>query len=212
MRQCFSAWLALVHGARRGGTFIVLLGLVTLLTACGQTEPSRLYTLADLSGTTINSTNSGALAIGLGPVTFPGYLDRPQIVVRQSIYRLETAEFDRWAEPLKDTIPRILAENLSFLLESDEVYIVPGRIPRDVDLVISIEFLRFEAMLDGDVVLVARWEILDPQGERRLSGGRAVVSRSGAAPEDYESLVALLSDALGDFAQTLVAEIQAMRG
>ena len=212
MTQVFKACASSLFTVKRVGKFALMLGFLGVLTACGSSEPSRFYTLADLPGPSETSSSNNALAIGLGSVTFPGYLDRQQIVVRQSRHRLEAAEFDRWAEPLKQTIPRVLAENLSFLLGSDEIYFAPQRIPRPLDLVISVEFMHFEATARGDVILVARWEILNPNDEHRLKGGRAVVNRSGALPDDYESIVALLSDALGDFARILVEEIRDLPG
>jgi uncharacterized lipoprotein YmbA len=44
-------------------------------------------------------------AIGLGPITFPKYLDRRQIATRTGPYELEFVEFDRWAEALSSVWP-----------------------------------------------------------------------------------------------------------
>ena len=66
-------------------------------------------------------------AVGIGPVTLPQYLDRPQIVERTGPNSLKIAEFDRWAEPLNNTVPRILVQNISQLLQSDRVYALPRR-------------------------------------------------------------------------------------
>ena len=87
-----------------------LAGLMLLtLAGCETSEQARLYTLSGLPFTaasaSIQPASTSALAIGIGPVTLPFYLDRPQIVRRTSPNRLEIAEFDRWAEPLSNTVP-----------------------------------------------------------------------------------------------------------
>ena len=53
---------------------------------------------------------SRARPIGVGPVTVPDYLDRPQIATRSSSSSLQFSEFDRWAEPLEKNLMRVLAD------------------------------------------------------------------------------------------------------
>jgi uncharacterized lipoprotein YmbA len=70
------------------------------------------------------------MTIGIGPVTLPKYLDRPQIVTFTSPYALNVVEFDRWAEPLESTFVRVLAENLALLLPRAHVVVSPCRARR----------------------------------------------------------------------------------
>ena len=79
--------------------------------------PTRFYllpTLTDVSSPA--AMGERALTIGVGPVTLPPYLDRPQIVTRASRAQLHLAELDQWAASLQDTVARVLAENLSLLM------------------------------------------------------------------------------------------------
>ena len=69
------------------------------------------------------------IALEVGPVTLPGYLDRPQIVTRKGRDEIEPAEFDLWPEPLKSSVSRTLGENLATLLRTDRVAIFPSRGP-----------------------------------------------------------------------------------
>ena len=82
-----------------------------LLAACGTSEPSRLYTLSALPDRSEGAAVARAAtpAVGVGPVTLPQYLDRPQIVERTGPNRLEIAEFDRWAGDLKKNLEQVLA-------------------------------------------------------------------------------------------------------
>jgi uncharacterized protein len=93
------------------------------LGACAST-PSRFYmlnTLAPSEGISSASQAEQGPVVGVGPITFPKYLERPQIVSRASRHQLALGEFDRWAEPLQDNFSRVLAENLSLLIPTDHI-------------------------------------------------------------------------------------------
>jgi len=181
---------------QRWSAIVLSVALALTVLGCGQTEPSRLYTLSDLTTNKTAPNKPNGIAVGVGPVTLPQYLDRAQIVVRQSANRLEASEFDRWAEPLKTTVPRVLTENLSVLLVTDRVYSLPRRQRVALDYSVVIDVARFEPTPAGTVSLVARWQIFGSDDKKRLADGKTVVERDGAAPGDFEAMAALMSDAL----------------
>lgn len=186
-----------------------LAGLMLLtLAGCGTSEPSRLYTLSSLPFTaaSIQPASTSALAIGIGPVTLPLYLDRPQIVRRTSPNRLEIAEFDRWAEPLSNTVPRILAENIGLLLLSEKIYVLPRRRRLPLDLTVEVDISSFEPMSDGTAVLAASWHIF-AQSDASVGNGSTEIRIEGASPENFETRVKLLSDALGQLSGSIAESI-----
>ena len=67
------------------------------------------------------------MAIGVGPVIMPGYLDRVQIVTRTGTDQVEISVFNRWAEPLEDGIARILAEEIGARVPTDRIVMFPWR-------------------------------------------------------------------------------------
>jgi len=77
-----------------------------------QPDPSRFFTLSSLPQVAQASTEklnrAGKDVFGIGPVKFPGYLDRQEIVVRSGQNRLEVSEIDRWVEPLQENFSRVL--------------------------------------------------------------------------------------------------------
>jgi uncharacterized protein len=86
---------------------LVLLGASLIgMAGCASTQPSRFYVLTDLASVEsppqVTTAGQGP-AVGVGPVTLPKYLDRPQIATRAGRHELAYDEFERWAEPL-DTI------------------------------------------------------------------------------------------------------------
>ena len=98
--------------------FVFLL-LVVSLGGCGS-SPAPFYRLkADTTLTTMG--NSVPLYVVVDPVTIPGLVDRPQIVVSLAGNQVWPNEFQRWAEPLKGNIQRTIAGNLAVLLGSGHV-------------------------------------------------------------------------------------------
>src|SRR5574342_626514 len=108
----------------------ITLGFIgSLLAGCGtfspKPDPSRFFTLSSLpqveESVVKNSASQNGVFLGIGPIKFPGYLDRQEIVVRSAQNRFDVSENDRWAEPLDENFTRVLAQNLSVLLRTDRI-------------------------------------------------------------------------------------------
>ena len=110
---------------------LILAALTLAVAGCSSTPATRFYSLASIAPAAPESPRPAGqgLAVAVGTVTLPAYLDRPQVVTRPGVYAVHLAEFDRWSEPLQDMVPRVIAENLSVLLGSDQVYLSPRRRP-----------------------------------------------------------------------------------
>jgi uncharacterized protein len=133
-----------------------------LLEGCGSTPPTRFYVLPTLTDASPPAAaGKRELTIGIGPVTLPPYLDRPQIVTRASRARLILGEFDQWGAPLHDSVTRSLAENLSLLVPTDRVVLHPWSRTTVPDYQVTLEVLQFDAGPGGEVILAARWQILN---------------------------------------------------
>jgi uncharacterized lipoprotein YmbA len=75
---------------------VALVAVLLGLGACAST-PSRFYLLNTLPASeTVPATAAGrGPVVGVGPITLPKYLDRPQLVTRASRNQLTLGEFDR---------------------------------------------------------------------------------------------------------------------
>ncbi len=159
--------------------------LLPTLSGCGKSDPTRFYVLTAEakpgSGRQSPSARQG-VALGVGPVTFPQYLDRPEIATRDSQNKLTLAEFDQWGGRLEDNFTRVLAENLAALLETDRVSIFPWSINTPVDYQVEVSVKRFEAGPNGKVVLQARWTITRAVDSEMLSMSKS--NFDGAAGSD----------------------------
>jgi uncharacterized protein len=189
---------------------LAMLSLVLLvLGGCGSTPPTRFYvlpTLTDASPPT--STGKRDLTIGVGPVTLPPYLDRPQIVTRASRAKLDLAEFDQWAASLQDTVARVLAENLSLLIPTDRMVLHPWPRTTAIDYQVIVEVTQFDRTLGGEVVLVTRWSIT-AANEQELMMRKARFS-APAGGQDYEATVTAMSRTLEALSRDIAATIQSM--
>jgi uncharacterized protein len=185
--------------------------LLVLSGCLGSTPPTQFYLMPPLtSGDTAPPASAGQhdLTLAVGPVTVPTYLDRPQIVTRTSRAKLTLADFDQWAGPLADTIARALSEDLALLIPTERVVLYPWPRNIDPDYQISVEVLQFERGPGSQVVLVARWSLLDRDGkELALRTSRINLTASGT---DYEATATAMGRALEVLAQDMATTLRSM--
>ncbi len=181
--------------------------LVLVMTGCA-TPPSNFYVLTPVASAAEQSTglSGGRLAVGVGPVTFPQFLDRPNIVSRDGTNRLSLDEFHRWGGSLQDDFLRVWGENLATLLETPRILIFPSEIRAPLDFRVLATVLSFEGVSGREAVLKVRWVVLDGQGDRvqAVREDRYVSPLTQDGGE--EALVAAMSDCLGAFSRD-VAEV-----
>jgi uncharacterized protein len=159
------------------------------------------------SGDTASPASAGQrdLTLAVGPVTVPPYLDRPQLVTRTSRAKLTLADFEQWAGPLADTTARVLSEDLALLIPTERVVLYPWPRNIDPDYQISVEVLQFERGPGSQVVLVARWSLLDRDGkELALRTSRINLTASGT---DYEATAMAMGRALEALARDMAATL-----
>jgi uncharacterized lipoprotein YmbA len=179
---------------------------------CASSPASRFYTLSSLSGPVKASAGQPlgkGPTIGLGPIRFPDYLDRPGIVTRGSGNLIEIAEFDLWAGSLKDDFLRVLAENLSILLETDKMLLYPyiGVVP--LDFRIGMNLNRFEGTPGERVVLDATWVVLEGPDKKEGVVQKSQITET-VSGSDYQALVAAQSRAVEKLGREIAKAIQAL--
>ena len=176
-------------------------------------DPTRFFTLTPLTRPTWDTAGRGyhpdRVALGVGPITFPGYLDREQVVTRVSENRFAVAENDRWGEPLQENVARVLSQNLSLLLVGDQVIRFPWPSTERPTYQVEIDVLRFEADTARRTWLVARWVMSE------VATGEALVVRESrldrpAEGRSAEASVAGLSELLADFSSEIADAVRAM--
>jgi len=165
-------------------SWVMIAVIAMLMVGCtGTSKPSKFYMLSSLpeseSGASRAQAN-GDLSVLIGPVTLPAYLERPQIVTLAGKHELVLDEFTRWAEPLQDNLYRVLAENLSLLLNTPKIFTYDRRGTMPADFQIIIDVTRFDSMANGDARLTVFWEVVD-KNIKAPSIIRKSVFRAGAS-------------------------------
>lgn len=201
-----------------------ILGLL-VPAGCSNTPPTRFYVLSSVNDQPAPVPGKG-IAIGVGPVTLPQYLNRPQIVTRIGGNQMEVAEFDQWGGDLNDNVTRTLAANLSTLLKTDRVSLYPWKDEAPIDEQVTIDMVNFEQDADGTSLLTAYWSIVDPRkGEVTLmrrstyrNGGATVQSASGSAgmsqqggSRPYDAVVAAMSRNLESLSRDIADAITRLK-
>jgi uncharacterized protein len=148
-----------------------------------------------------------AASVVVGPVTLPELVDRPQLVVRVAPNRVAILESERWAEPLRSQIPRVIAEDLGRLLGSGRVASHLQHSGAEAGYRVLLDIERFEASPGEAVSVEAVWSL------RRAAGGVPLAGRSrvreAAAGEGYDALVAAYGRALLSVSSDLARVIRA---
>jgi uncharacterized protein len=188
---------------------VALVAALLGLGACAST-PSRFYLLSTLpaSGTVPAAAADRGPVVGVGPITLPKYLDRPQLVTRASRNQLTLGEFDRWAEPLQENFSSVLAENLAVLIPTDHILLNPWPGSATVDYQVRVEVLQFDGWLGGESSFIARWSILDRAEHELVS--RKVQLNAPAGGRDYEALVVALNQVIETLSRDIATAIQSL--
>jgi len=198
--------LILIHR----NTIPFLLAAALLLEGCARSAAVSYYQLSATKADQTAQQTSGTVeaVIGIGPVHIAGYLDRPQIVSRISSNRLQIAENSRWAEPLEESIPRILLENLEILLPAAELQVYPWDPSISIDYQLLIGIARFDATADGTATLEVHWQILQEEETDLPLEKKHDIFTASADNNDQEAKVHALSMTLEQFSRELANEIK----
>jgi len=193
---------------------IPLLSFILFLSGCLSIPRSpvpRFYVLESVKdrGSVALADAGGldGLIVGIGPVTLPGYFNRPQIATKSSKDTIEFAQFDRWAEPLSESMERLIARNLSVLLPEVNVEIFPWNSAMPIRYQVIMEVIQLSSRLQGETELILQWSVLDAQSKNMLFTRRSEYRRDAALP-DYSGVVqafSLIMESVSrEVAQTLI--------
>ena len=196
--------------ARFGNIGWAFLLLVFFLAACSSTPPVAYYTLntlPEMQQEIPAAVMDDTLAIGVGPVEFPKFLDRPQIVTRKSQNQIEVSEFHRWAGSFPGDFSRVLAKNISILLPTDRVAVYPWGEQFSPTYRLKLDVEQFDGQLGERVVLDVTWMVTDQEGTNKLLVRKSLIEEP-VSDKNYEALVEAKSNALNTLSRTIVEEIR----
>jgi uncharacterized lipoprotein YmbA len=184
------------------GLAAMTIGIAVLTIAgCASTKPTSFYTLSSMNSPQARQPGQD-IAVGVGPVEIPDYLDRPHLVSRTSQNELRISDFNKWAGSFKEDISRVVAENFSVLLSTSRVYMIEWGQSTDVQYQVKIKLTRFEGTPGGSVMLKAHWFIYDGQNrELIMKNSSSYIEETDG--KSYTALVAAQSRAIGDLSREI---------
>lgn len=187
---------------------LVPLVLTLTLAACSamSSPPEQDFTLSvEAPAQPVRAMPDASVAVAAARV--PEMYDRPQLVVRASDNRVRLLEQQRWAEPLKSGIPRVVAADLGRLLGTAHTTAYPAAESRGTGYRVALDVQRFDATpgQGADVDIAWRVHRLPDGGVRE---GRTTAHE--AASGEYESLIAAQSRALATVSRDIAQAIAGM--
>ena len=194
-----------------GSALIVIILMVSSCTPFGpgNTRETKYYMLNSLYAGDSEAKPVADLpkvAIGVGPIRIPRHLDRKEIVTRASQNEVKVDQFALWAGPLSESFSRVIAENLSVLLNTEETVAFPWRARYPIKYQVVIHVVRFDGLPAQEALLRARWIILGHDAKAILFKHQTLIEVPVEAP-GMEALVAAKSHLLEKFSDQIAIAI-----
>lgn len=180
-----------------------------------QPDITKFYLLTPTAGAESTApgaaqSGGGDIAIGLGPIKLPPYLDRQEVVTRAAPNRLELSKDERWGESLQNGFTSVMARDLAAQAGTGHVIIFPWYNTVHVDLQVQIDVYRFETDGQGNAQLSAKWTILDSTGKNILYTAESNLTQP-SKPRDTTDAAAALSRTVGDLSGQIANMLHQLR-
>lgn len=184
------------------------LAFAVVLAACATSAPTEHDFTLSVEAPAQAMQEMPNVSIAVTAARVPEMYDRPQLVVRASDNRVRLLEQERWAEPLKSAIPRVVAADLGRLLGTARTTAYPAAESRDTGYRVTLDVQRFDATPGQGADLDIAWRVHGlPDGPARE--GRTTAHE--AAGGEYEALVAAQSRALATVSRDVAQAIAQMQ-
>ena len=195
--------------------------LVTLalsLAGCSSSPPNNYYLL---SAPVFPAPSGTVPTLGIGPIRVPEYLSRQNIVYNRADNTLQVASLDLWGEPLENGIQRVMALNLTGLLNTQNVSFFPWLANRAPQFGVEVNLLQLDAN-EREALLTAEWLVYRPAraesarpGSARPGSARRRISRLQvplpAGSSQPEQVAVAYSTLLFQLSEVIAAAIEAER-
>jgi uncharacterized lipoprotein YmbA len=134
-----------------------------LLSGClGRSPTVEHFMLGKIDGPPqVSSSDEPGLAVLVGPVKLPAYLERPQIARLEENGEVELEEFSRWLGGFEENFLRSTSLGLARKLDSIKVVVPPSSPPFSLDYRVRFHVDDFVFVTDRDVLRARiRWALI----------------------------------------------------
>jgi uncharacterized lipoprotein YmbA len=174
-----------------------------------ESQAPRYWMIAPIEGT--RPASGIERSVGVGPVEFPEYLDRHNLVRRTGSNELHVAEFELWGQSLRQNFTQVLGRNLEILVPGVAAVSFPWKGP-GVDLAyrLVVQVDRFDAGPDDHVALDAVWALHEGMSARWIAGGHTDI-RVPVRGRGYAAIVSAMSQAVAELSREIAPRLEAAR-
>jgi uncharacterized protein len=123
-------------------------------------------------------------------------------MIRVEPNRFKILEDERWAEPLDENLARVLMQNLSVLLRTDQIFVFPWLRNEKPSYRVDVEVLRFESSSASQSQLTARWTITDVNNSDKVVSNELRAVRQ-AKDDSVGAAVAALGETVADLSSDI---------
>lgn len=183
--------------------------VVLLATGCGQRPDPNLYVMAPAPDVPSRAGPAAEPVVAVARVRLPEYLDRSQLVSRSGSNALVVDDDNRWGEPLSDSVPRVLSENLSHYLPGGRVVTPEEARGQKVPYEYVLALDAYEPDGNGNAVMRGHWLLRDTRKGAVVAEG-VIDEQRPMASKKAPDAVAALNENLND-ASRQIAEATAGR-
>ncbi len=135
-----------------------------LLSGCTSMPETEYYILASDSTAQMTANSSSGPVLGIGRIRLADYLRQSGIVTQTDDFRIRTANYHRWGEPLHKGIRRIIAQQLSRTMVDHRIEAEPHD-RRQITYQLDLDIERFHANTSGMAILSGRWTLYRVEDE-----------------------------------------------
>jgi uncharacterized protein len=156
---------------------------VVLLVGCSSPQP----TLYSFNVAPIPQATSAAQSprIMVGPVTLPGKVDRPQLVLQNANNTVQVYEYHRWANTLKGDVADVIVSSVAKALAISNVWSFSQSTETNFNYQVFIDVQNIDAKLGGPVEVDVLWTIKSAPTTKSSSQAKAVSGGSGAPAKPF---------------------------
>lgn len=186
---------------------LLTLGALSLAAAgCAGFSAPRYYLMSPVPPAAPASVEKSP-AVGVGPLTLADYLERQNIVTRETSSRIQVSPDHKWAAALDKQIAELLATDLGQRLGHDALPVYPWPPGTRVKYQLTAEISRFIHYGDK-VYLDASWRLLDGPSSVAASGSSRIEETADA---DYDAIVDAMSRAVARLADEIAAKVHQLK-
>jgi uncharacterized lipoprotein YmbA len=184
-----------------------LVAALILSGACAS-GPEHFYALTSGAQQAAAEGGMAGPSVVIEPAALPDLVDRPQLVIKGAGSNVTILEQQRWAEPLRSGIPRVVAENLTKLLGTNKVS-TRDDVIRSPDCRVIIDVRRLDSQPEVEVAFEALWTVAC--GDSPKKTGQSA-TRERPVGKDIDALVAAHGRAMDALSRDIAHAVRETSG